>query len=177
MQYHPIQDTPQYLLTYPVRCQNNHYGIYDMAENFELNYGVLKSVMDKLDGSVVGDFTLRVPKTSHEVALGGMILNNCMGAHSGHKMKEMNANPEGYVRSSCFYLDIHVIRNGVFVGCIAAENIVNQKLVASCGYGLFVNRNNTGNQQMDELLVPFINQKLGMSLKVVKVPMDNQLIG
>lgn len=170
MNTHPINNTPKYLLT--EKCiERGQYGIYAPGDNFEINYGPLNDVLSKLDGLVFGEYSLRVPKTSHEVCLGGVRLNNCMGAQGIRLMQVLQYDQNQYTMSKSHgnYIDIHVLKNNKLIGAIAAENIFKQKVVASCGYGLFINKNNAGNQEMDELLIPLINEVLNMKLEVVQI--------
>ena len=168
----PIKNMPEYL-----RNGHSSNGTYKVnADKETINYGELSSILEKLDGESVGEFTLRVPKNNHELCLRGMILLNCMSQYGVGTTISLNQNSRKHVENNG-YVDIHVIRNGKLVGSIAAEKIIKQNIYGSCGYGLFINTRNAGNQTMDELFIPFINQKLNLNLQVIKVPTDNPLIG
>lgn len=167
---------PAYLLTEHEK-EAKSYELYVQEDNRSINYGEYLQVLSKLDGLNVGEYTLIVPKTSHEVIKGGMILCNCMGGNVGNQQtKLLSENPKLHVEQFR-YLDLHVIKNNKLVGAIAAEKLLNPEAHRlSCGYGIFINTNNGGNQDMENLLQPVLNNVLGTDFGVLKLSSNRPLM-
>lgn len=165
--YYPMTAISEAVIpNYLISLDERNFGFYDVHTHkkaIQIDYSIFKTDFTPLDKSSRGEFTIHLPKTSHEVHKGASFMCNCMEVQATEIIKKMNANPRQH-EENYNYIDAHIVKDNQMVGVLALEEINCIKANGHPRKSLFVNYSNRTNQEMENFCIDWVNEALNMNL-------------